>query len=83
MGTMTAKQRDRLIDAAQNAFRYSVHGRGAFPFDMLRYDLAWPATQDDVVALTVETERGVRLRGLKEPTPERWATFGWRVEVDR
>lgn len=84
MSKLTTRQRDKLIEAGQAAITFDVEGRGDFPLDMLRYDLCWPATEDDsrLVAHAVRTaDRPVRLRGLKLPTVARWASFGWKVAV--
>ena len=48
---LTAKQKDKLVEAAQNALIFEVQGRGEFPLDMLRYDLCWPATEGDAIPL--------------------------------
>ena len=68
-------------------WEYTVEGRGTFPFDMLRYDRAWPATETDAGILTRHNNRGrtetgeykVKLHALDEGTPARWNSFGWRV----
>jgi hypothetical protein len=67
-----------------------VTGRLSFPFDMLRYDSAWPATSTDAAILEQMTRnRGgfyvagrrktatLNLRCYGKPTPDRWASFGW------
>jgi hypothetical protein len=85
---LTARQRDKLIEAAQNAVTFDVEGKGSFPIDMLRYDLCWPATGEDssMIEAVVHPRltRQIRMRGLKPPTVARWASFGWTVvEVSR
>ena len=45
MATTTKRQKDKLIEAAQNAIEFTVRGTGEFPTDMLRYDCCWPATE--------------------------------------
>jgi hypothetical protein len=70
-------------------FRFTVEGKGPFPFDMLRYDHAYPATQEDVNVMSNEylaiqrSERHVNLRmycfAKDGPTMDRWESFGWRV----
>lgn len=79
----TARQLDKLIEAAQNAIEYQMQGSGDFPFDMLRYDLCWPATEQDSRLLPTDrhpyTGRVITLKGLKPPTQGRWASFGWVV----
>lgn len=58
---------------------FVVSGRGAFPFDMLRYDRCYPYTSADVARLTTETgQREITLIG-EAITPERWSSFLWRV----
>lgn len=60
---------------------FKVQGFGQFPYDMLRYDNCWPATESDSVLLeshkltarvvTLETDEATTL------TPDRWRSFGW------
>jgi hypothetical protein len=83
---MTQRQKDKLIEAAQNAIPFTVEGRGVFPFDMLRYDLCWPASESesnrlDLYSLPQDaiSQRRIHLRGLKPPTAARWRSFGWEV----
>lgn len=82
---LTARQKDKLIEAAQNAITFDVEGQGQFPLDMLRYDLCWPASEADATMINMGTGlRPVRLKGLKSPTVARWASFGWKaIEVSR
>jgi hypothetical protein len=78
---LTQRQKDKLIEAAQNSIFFAVTGNGDFPFDMLRYDKCWPASEaasrllDDLLG----TQRRVELRGLIGPTVARWRSFGWTV----
>jgi hypothetical protein len=65
---------------------FKVEGRGPFPFDMLRYDQAWPAGSDDSAQMMpdVYERRIVKLTMFKRssfprPTTGRWASFGWVV----
>lgn len=65
---------------------FTVEGVGEFPYDMLRYDSCWPATQRDVPVMTqpalspgIYDKRSVQLRGVQPPTEARWASFGWTV----
>ena len=76
-------------------FRFSVIGKGEFPFDMLRYDSCCPADGDSVSNLNPDTgtvisgrgaARKVTLRTVKgdkrwRPTYKRWASFGWVVNT--
>lgn len=64
----------------------TVHGKGAFPLDMLRHDRCFPHTQRDVLDLSASiTGRDpgyvvtvTKCSARKEDgfTPERWASFG-------
>lgn len=79
---LTTRQRDKLIEAAQNAITFDVTGTGSFPVDMLRYDHCWPAQSEDGILLDashVKAPRSIRMRGLTGPTPARWRSFGWKV----
>lgn len=62
--------------------RYQVSGLYPFPVDMLRYDSAWPADSDAVDAITLKRpgERvAIQLASHRQPTSERWESFGWKV----
>jgi hypothetical protein len=85
---LTTRQRDKLIEAAQNAIEITVQGTHNFPYDMLRYDLCWPASEQDsyIIGLShaenaSKSERPFRihLKGLKLPTVARWNSFGWEA----
>lgn len=64
---------------------FTVRGSGVFPFDMLRYDGCWPKRGEDVVSIQQGMRHGPRstsrreitLEGVKDPTVERWVSFGW------
>jgi len=67
-------------------FEYYVNGRGAFPIDMLRHDLCWPATGEDAAkiddAAKPELRVGrytVKINSYREPRIGRWESFGWKV----
>ena len=63
----------------------TVAGRGEFPIDMLRFDLAYPRTEEDSAVIikmfrrVVEGSHQVQLVSSKQPTPDRWKAFGWTV----
>ncbi len=61
-----------------------VHGKGRFPFDMLRYDNCVPSRETS--KLTQTEERTIRLcRYSQDGTPataDRWASFSWVVIAD-
>lgn len=62
--------------------QFRVEGSGDFPFDMLRYVPCWPATEPDSSHLYErETKRTVTMETMSgsEITPDRWASFLWRV----
>lgn len=59
-------------------------GSGSFPFDMLRYDHAFPASELDSGRMIDKDHRQVRLsthsaHGGSEASKLRWASFGWTV----
>lgn len=70
----------------QTIFDYYVTGRGIFPFDMLRYDYAWPADSESAAIIMDDCHhslhgklRSVHLRSYRHPTIERWSSFLWSV----
>ena len=72
-------------DRPSEQYRYRVMGSGVFPWDMLRYDCAYPASSEAVSAMAppgqgphVE-QRTVELISYLGPTPGRWSSFGWLV----
>jgi len=63
-------------------FHYTVEGNDPFPFDMLRYEQAWPANNEDAIKLGFRRVNGnffVNLIGVLDPTSGRWESFGWRI----
>lgn len=73
-------------------YTYTVSGNGPIPFDMLRYDSAWPHDQESAekCAESFESARmtalrpagGTRIIDLTShyaPTEARWKSFGWQV----
>lgn len=79
------EQRLAADEKPKSYFRYWVTGRGEFPFDMLRYDSAWPYDGDAAVRMagrgdTVRGQpRSVQLASYREPTVGRWSSFGWSM----
>lgn len=69
-----------------------VSGIVQFPWDMLRYDQAWPFSQEDSAKLTRIVENGGRVPKNMRPckirllsvatelTPERWNSFLWSMK---
>lgn len=69
---------------AAKRFVFTVEGRGEFPFDMLRYDQAWPHSEfNDSPQLRGGIEAPLRQVTLRcdgnPPTVGRWQSFGWKV----
>jgi hypothetical protein len=69
------------------ALVYAVaYGRGEFPLDMLRYDRAFPASEDQSHRMG-DPSRGLRVvivaRYLGETcwTEARWSSFGWSIRT--
>jgi hypothetical protein len=69
------------------ATTFTVEGYAPFPFDMLRYDVCWPQTQEDTHKMERMTRRdGQRIKfqvtlgtNGHPPTEDRWKSFGWTV----
>jgi hypothetical protein len=68
------------------SIKYIVEGSGRFPFDMLRYDRAVPATESDSNSINREHRIGRMVElirfssaGKSGPCVARWASFGWKV----
>lgn len=62
----------------------TVSGSGEFPFDMLRYDACFPATEAETGRMMERGVRDVRVRAMSTNkhapwTTPRWESFGWRV----
>ena len=70
---------------------FNVSGRGAFPYDMLRYDRCWPAQEVESSKLgswprsasqeplVIKLKRYVTSKS-QQPTFGRWSSFGWIVD---
>ena len=65
-------------------YEYTVRGKFSFPFDMLRYDHAWPRYEREIFALadTPDT-REIQLVSINMPNVDRWRSFGWIVSEQR
>ncbi len=65
-----------------------VEGRGEFPFDMLRYDSAFPYREEDSSKLKPGRHEMRRVvlcrRGVNalRSTVARWSSFGWQVLME-
>jgi len=59
---------------------FVVEGNGPFPWDMLRYDGAYPSRERDTATMLCSHERRtVGLCSGHPPTVKRWRSFGWLV----
>ena len=65
--------------------RFTVEGLPPFPWDMLRYDCAWPDTEADSSEIEASVSHGDKRRvtlasaGPRAPCAPRWESFRWRV----
>jgi hypothetical protein len=70
----------------------TISGRGPFPFDMLRYDEAFPSSTCDAQAMGEINSNGIPSIGKvwtlqiathkRDFTPERWNSFGVGFQID-
>lgn len=73
----------------KTVYEFYATGHGMFPFDMLRYDSCWPASGEDAAKIewghTTDHrgQRSIKMRSYREPTVERWSSFGWAVGVHK
>jgi hypothetical protein len=86
------KQREMfdVSERPRKIYNYYVTGKGDFPLDMLRYDACWPATTTDTLKMEFGTHadgfrrtRSVQVCSYREPTIDRWLSFGWSVGTER
>lgn len=83
-----------MARAKYQVIEFSVVGHGTFPYDMLRYDMAYPANEAESALLECPWcggkegagHRMIRLKShsydgnnVKAPTEGRWKSFGWKV----
>jgi len=72
-------------------FVVTVTGSNPFPVDMLRYDAAFPRTEEDSHKIAVDMySGGMEPRTVQvltdqfwkhwTPAVDRWRSFGWRVD---
>lgn len=67
---------------AKKYWTFVVEGEGAFPLDMLWYDRCRPYQQGDTHWMLGNGRRSAMMvSSTKPPTPERWASFGWTVDM--
>ncbi len=78
--TLNAADRPRM------RYDYIVQGTGEFPYDMLRYDRAFPYSEFDAGGMThaasrldASAPRRVDLSSYSRPTQGRWRSFGWEI----
>ena len=76
------------VDRPKQYVKFTVTGSGYFPVDMLRYDACFPRTSQDVSTMLKQggpnaehmVFRTVEMNSYQQPTLDRWASFGWKVE---
>lgn len=83
--------------ATPKRYESEVSGIGPFPVDMLRYDAAYPAREEDSVRIMSSIDRRLAAPGSDERnarhhvrviserhlTSARWQSFGWLVDTTR
>lgn len=69
----------------KHQYDFYVTGNGHFPVDMLRYDQCWPVEGDERMFQDAYggPNRSIKMRSHKEPTIERWSSFGWSVGTEK
>jgi len=74
----------RRVTMPAYVYTFKVKGSAPVPFDMLRYDRCWPATEADAGILETisngHASQIVTLKGLQMPTTHRWNSFGWAID---
>ena len=78
--------------AKYHEIHFTVRGSGAFPYDMLRYDRCFPASERESAGLACpyhgpeSSKRDVQITAVNydgnnatAPTERRWNSFGWKV----
>jgi hypothetical protein len=65
--------------------KYKVRGALPFPIDMLRYDSAWPASEEDSHIIEASLRHDIYgasevvVCARRDLTVGRWEPFGWKV----
>ena len=85
------EQRLNADQKPRSYYTYWVTGRGQFPFDMLRYDCAWPYDGEAAARMdggygygtppTARKLRSIKMASNREPTLGRWSSFNWSVSA--
>jgi hypothetical protein len=72
----------RKLNYMDRPAAFTVCGKGKFPIDMLRHDVATPASEVDSNTIQQSGLRDVRLSvaKMRYVTPDRWRSFGWSVK---
>jgi len=87
-GSQWREERWDARDRPTTWYEFYAVGQGEFPYDMLRHDQCWPARGEDAGRIEAHgrhfdrEQRGkyiIRLNSHRKPTPERWASFNWRI----
>lgn len=68
----------------QKRLHFTVRGSGVFPIDMLRYDHAWPFSEEDSHRCSIDWAGDLRdvelvTESASAPTRGRWKSFTWEV----
>ncbi len=66
-------------------YKFTVTGKGSFPFSCLNFDQAWPATPQDADRIemscpTQAPEFTITLASHAHPTPKVWAMAKWPIK---
>lgn len=79
------------MESIMKVYKFTVEGKGIFPYDMLRHDRCYPTTLESAQAMDCQLCAGM-VRGKRKvelikpvehiyeyPTAARWESFGWKV----
>jgi len=90
MSSGDIRDRRRVGERVALPTRYKVQGALPFPVDMLRYDAAWPASEQDSLRIEATLRHGcadvegpvvVDVYARRPLTVDRWRSFGWLIVV--
>lgn len=78
------------MSTKRDLIEYAVEGSGEFPFDMLRYDQSFPATEQDSRKMSSDYYQRrivvlwafIQLGTDRVPTHDRWRSFLWAVVAE-
>lgn len=90
MKVIIERRRPPPTERVQGQVKYRLQGALPFPIDMLRYDAAWPASEQDSLRIEatlrygcadIESPVTVEVYARRPLTTARWRSFGWVVDV--